>query len=69
MRDNKKNVKGIIGWWCNFIGYILFFWLMWDVLHIREYLFVEWRVDFGIFKFFATIILLAIGSILTEKKN
>ena len=70
-RKNKKHKikKGHVSWWCNFIGYVLFGWLIWDVFHFSEYLFVEWRVNFGIFKFFATIILLAIAGNLNTKKQ
>lgn len=72
-RKKKKNkiTKYRIAWWISFIGYICIGWLIWDVFHIEEYLFVPWRVNFGIFKFSAAIILLAISNIIMDevKKN
>lgn len=71
-RKKKKNntTKHRIAWWLSLIGYICIGWLIWDVWHMEEYLFVPWRVNFGIFKLFAAIILLAISSnILSGIKN
>lgn len=70
-KKKAKNTKYRIAWWLSLIGYICIGWLIWDIWHMEEYLLVPWRVNFGIFKFFAAIILLAISSnILTGlKKN
>ena len=71
-RKKKKNnnTKYRVAWWLSLLGYICIGWLIWDVWHLEEYLFIPWRINFGIFKLFAAIITLAIASnILNDEKE
>lgn len=72
--ENKKLnraffTKDRIAWWCTFLAFVMLGWLIWDVFHIGEYLFAGWRVYFGMFKFFATIVLFTIANNLIDKKQ
>ena len=66
--SNKKlnRTQDIVSW-LKLVSYGLIIWLLWDIFHWTEYIFVEWRLTFGIVKFLVATILLIIADSIQQK--
>ena len=66
---NRQITKGHVAWWLNTLGFVFFFWLIWDAFHWNKFIGNEFEVVFGMFKFCAAVILLFVAGNLSNKNT